>query len=143
MTSRSRQPARPLDQRGRRQGLIIQHRPVLGGPLDESRTHTPYWNPGLSRARLPVPPQGVVPPQHSPSLACKELRGLFSYVFSIPLVWCLCFVIWINQHVDAILFLDQGTKHVIKGVRVFLVVHSSSPSNSCLQYSNTRPQLEL
>ena len=34
---------------------------MLGGPLDESRTHTPYWNPGLSRARLPVPPQGVVP----------------------------------------------------------------------------------
>ena len=27
-------------------------------PLDESRTHTPYWNPVLSRARLPVPPQG-------------------------------------------------------------------------------------
>lgn len=45
-----------------------------GGPLDESRTHTPYWNPGLSRARLPVPPQGVVPTQHSPSLAYKELR---------------------------------------------------------------------
>lgn len=43
-------------------------------PLDESRTHTPYWNPGLSRARLPVPPQGVVPTQHSPSLAYKELR---------------------------------------------------------------------
>ena len=60
--------------RGRRQGLIIQHRPVLGGPLDESRTHTPYWNPGLSRARLPVPPQGVVPTQHSPSLAYKELK---------------------------------------------------------------------
>ena len=34
-----------------------------------------YWNPGLSRARLPVPPQGVAPPQHSPSLACKELMG--------------------------------------------------------------------
>lgn len=23
-------------------GLIIQHRPVLGGPLGESRTHTPF-----------------------------------------------------------------------------------------------------
>lgn len=50
--------------------LIIQHRPVLGGPLDESRTHTPYWNPGLSRARLPVSPQGVVPLNiHRPLLA--------------------------------------------------------------------------
>ena len=84
----------------------------LHGPLDESRTHTPYWNPGLSRARLPVSPQGGGAPQHSPSLACKELRGLFSYVFSIPLVWCLCFVTWINQHIDAILFQDQGKKHV-------------------------------
>lgn len=51
-------------------------------------------------------------------------------MFSIALVQTLCFVTWINQHIDVILFQDQGKKHV-----------SIMPDTFSLKVVNRHPML--